>query len=251
MSYKNRLNIIIPLYNVEKWIGRCLKSVQGQNYSNFRCYVVNDISTDNTEQKILNQIKDDDRFVYISNKEKKYALKNIYDTIRDKEFDDESIVVLLDGDDCFASPTVLTKVNQTYNNKDCWVTYGSYVEFPSMKKGLFSQKIPQKIIESCSYRKEPWMSSHLRTFKVRLWRKIDKKDFLYSKTGKFVKAAWDLAFMFPMLEMSGNRAEYIPDIMYFYNRENPLNEDKVNHGLQLDEEKEMRSRKSYELLENI
>ena len=91
MSYKNRLNIIIPLYNVEKWIGRCLKSVQGQNYSNFRCYVVNDISTDNTDQKILNQIKDDDRFVYINNKEKKYALKNIYDTIKDEEFDDENI----------------------------------------------------------------------------------------------------------------------------------------------------------------
>ena len=232
MSYKNRLNVIIPLYNVEKWIGRCLKSVQGQDYSNFRCYVVNDISTDDTEKKILKQIKDDDRFVYISNKEKKYALKNIYDTIKNKKFEDESIVVLLDGDDWFASPSVLSKVNQTYNDKGCWVTYGSYVEFPSMKKGVFSQKIPQKTIENKSYRSEPWRSSHLRTFKVKLWRKIKDQDFLYSKTGKFVKAAWDLAFMFPMLEMSGNRAEYIPDIMYFYNRENPLNEDKVNHSLQ-------------------
>ena len=251
MSYKNRLNIIIPLYNVEKWIGRCLKSVQGQNYSNFRCYVVNDISTDNTDQKILNQIKDDDRFVYINNKEKKYALKNIYDTIKDEEFDDENIVVLLDGDDWFASPSVLSKVNQTYNDKKCWVTYGSYVEFPSMKKGAFSQKIPQRTIKNKSYRSEPWRSSHLRTFKVKLWRKIEDQDFLCSKTGKFVKAAWDLAFMFPMLEMSGSRAEYIPDIMYFYNRENPLNEDKVNHSLQLGEEAEMRSRESYDLLESI
>ena len=57
--------------------------------------------------------------------------------------------------------------------------------------------------------------------------------------------------MFPMLEMSGSRAEYIPDIMYFYNRENPLNEDKVNHSLQLGEEAEMRSRESYDLLESI
>ena len=224
---------------------------QGKDYSNFRCYVVNDISTDDTEKKILKQIKDDDRFVYISNKEKKYALKNIYDTIKNKKFEDESIVVLLDGDDWFASPSVLSKVNQTYNDKGCWVTYGSYVEFPSMKKGVFSQKIPQKTIENKSYRSEPWRSSHLRTFKVKLWRKIKDQDFLYSKTGKFVKAAWDLAFMFPMLEMSGNRAEYIPDIMYFYNRENPLNEDKVNHSLQLGEETEMRSRKSYDLLESI
>lgn len=248
---KNNIKVVVPIFNAEDWIEKCIKSIKAQQYSNFQCYLVNDISTDKTEDKINKHIHNDKRFIYIKNVEKKYALKNIYDTIKDYNFNDEDIVVLLDGDDWFASPSVLSKVNQTYNDKGCWVTYGSYVEFPSMKKGVFSKKIPQKTIENKSYRSEPWRSSHLRTFKVKLWRKIKDQDFLYSKTGKFVKAAWDLAFMFPMLEMSGNRAEYIPDIMYFYNRDNPLNEDKVNHDLQLGEEAEMRSRESYDLLENI
>jgi len=248
---ENKIKIIVPFFNTSKWIKKNILSIKNQKYDNFMCYLVDDMSTDDTRGQAQKIINNDKRFIYIKNTEKKYALKNIYDTIKDYNFNDEDIVVLLDGDDWLASSSVLSKVNKTYNDKGCWVTYGSYVEFPSMKKGTFSQKIPQKMIQDKSYRSESWRSSHLRTFKVKLWRKIKDQDFLYSKTGKFIKAAWDLAFMFPMLEMSGDKAEYIPDIMYFYNRENPLNEDKVDHNLQLGEEAEVRSRKSYDLLESI
>jgi len=33
------------------------------------------------------------------------------------------------------------------------------------------------------------------------WKKIAKEDLMYE--GKFFEMAWDLAFMFPMLEMAG------------------------------------------------
>jgi hypothetical protein len=43
----------------------------------------------------------------------------------------------------------------------------------------------------------------------------------------------DQAFMYPMLEMAGNkRAKFTPFINYVYNCANPLNETKVNHGKQ-------------------
>lgn len=247
----SEIKIVVPIFNAERWIEKCIKSIKAQQYSNFECYLVNDVSTDKTKEKINKYICNDDRFVYVENVEKKYALKNIYDTIKDYNFHNEDIVVLLDGDDWFASPLVLTKISEIYKKESCWMTYGSYVEYPSMKKGRFSQKIPQTTIDNSSYRTEQWRSSHLRTFKVKLWNKIKKEDFLYSKTGKFVKAAWDLAFMFPMLEMSAHKAKYVSDILYFYNRENPLNEDKINHNIQLSEESEIRSRKKYERLEEI
>ena len=72
----------------------------------------------------------------------------------------------------------------------------------------------------------------------------------FSKTEKFYKAAWDLAFVFPLLEMAGKKAKYIKDILYVYNRQNPLNEDKINHKLQLSEEHEIRQKEKYILLEN-
>ena len=65
------------------------------------------------------------------------------------------------------------------------------------------------------------------------------------QTNRFVKAAWDLAFMFPMLEMSGDNAKYIKEILYVYNRTNPLNEDKINHNIQLGEESIIRKKEKY------
>ena len=38
--------------------------------------------------------------------------------------------------------------------------------------------------------------------------------------------AYDQAIMLPLLEMSGERASFIPEILHVYNKENPLNLDK-------------------------
>ena len=89
------------------------------------------------------------------------------------------------------------------------------------------------------------MASHLRTFKHHIWNKIDVND-LKDGSGKFYQMTWDYAFMLPMLEMSGKRHRYIDDVLYIYNRTNPLNDDKVNHSMQLQFEREIRGKDKYE-----
>ena len=42
------VSIIIPVYNVEKYLQRCLESVLAQTYSNFEVILINDGSTDNS-----------------------------------------------------------------------------------------------------------------------------------------------------------------------------------------------------------
>ena len=66
---------------------------------------------------------------------------------------------------------------------------------------------------------------------------------------KFYPKCGDLPVIFPMLEMSGQRAHYIERIMHIYNRTNPANEDKVNHQLQLSIESEIRKKPKYDLIE--
>ncbi len=64
---KNKLvSIIIPLYNNEKFIGKCLYSAINQLYENIEIIVVNDGSTDKSESIVKKYMKDDDRIKLIS-----------------------------------------------------------------------------------------------------------------------------------------------------------------------------------------
>ena len=42
------ISIVIAMYNVEKYIGECLKSIFAQTLKNFEVIVVDDYSTDNS-----------------------------------------------------------------------------------------------------------------------------------------------------------------------------------------------------------
>ena len=51
------VSVIIPVYNVEKYLNECLDSVLTQPISNFEVICVNDGSTDNS-RAILQEFKD-------------------------------------------------------------------------------------------------------------------------------------------------------------------------------------------------
>ena len=240
----NKFIIVVPFYNVEKWVKKCIKSIIFQDYENYECYLVDDISTDNSYEIAENLILNDKRFHLIKNETKKFALKNIYEAIQLSGNSPEDVIVTLDGDDFFATKTVLSKLNNIYKDYNCLMTYGSYIEYPSMQKGNFCKQIASSTIKDNSYRENPWVSSHLRTFKRSLWDQIEISDLKDDK-GEFYRMTWDLAFMFPMLEMAGPLAMHIPEILYVYNRENPNNDDKINHQLQLQTEQKIRNKKRY------
>lgn len=54
--------VIITAYNIEKYICDCIKSVQNQSFSDFKCIIVDDGSSDKTASVIADSIKNDSRF---------------------------------------------------------------------------------------------------------------------------------------------------------------------------------------------
>ena len=42
----NLISVIVPIYNVEKYLDRCIKSIINQSYTNLEIILVNDGSTD-------------------------------------------------------------------------------------------------------------------------------------------------------------------------------------------------------------
>ena len=51
-----KFSIIIPVYNVEQYIEKCLDSVFNQTYKNFEVIVVNDGTEDNSIDIIKNMM---------------------------------------------------------------------------------------------------------------------------------------------------------------------------------------------------
>jgi glycosyltransferase involved in cell wall biosynthesis len=56
------VTICIPVYNGDKFIEELLESIKKQTYTNFKCHIVNNASTDQTKTITEKCIADDDRF---------------------------------------------------------------------------------------------------------------------------------------------------------------------------------------------
>ncbi|MDD7558162.1 MAG: glycosyltransferase family 2 protein [Porphyromonas somerae] len=58
------LSIIIPIYNTDKYLDECFESIVAQTYQNWEAILINDGSTDNSEEICLMWVKKDPRFQY-------------------------------------------------------------------------------------------------------------------------------------------------------------------------------------------
>jgi len=244
---KNKIIIISPFRNCEKWIRACTRSVLVQKYDNYEAYFIDDCSSDKTLSILKEELSGKDGVRCIANEDRKYKLASLRDTINSITLDDEDIITILDGDDWYYSDNVLSILNEAYNTNKCLVTYGSYVEHPSGIRGKFSKRLPSEIVKNRAYRDYVWSTSHLFSFKAKLWNGLNEQDFR-DASGEYFKFATDVALIFPLLEMAGENIHFIEDPLYVYNTTNPLNEHKVDHVHQLRVERHVRSLAKKEVL---
>ncbi len=61
MRYGDLISVIVPVYNVEKYLKKCITSILNQTYSNLEIVIVNDGSTDNSTEIIEELKKTDSR----------------------------------------------------------------------------------------------------------------------------------------------------------------------------------------------
>jgi glycosyltransferase involved in cell wall biosynthesis len=238
--------VIITSYNNKNWYARNLQSVLSQNYANFRVFYTDDFSPDGTGDLVEEYLIDNDldKKVYLTkNTIRRGSLHNTYTMIQ--LCDDDTIIVNLDGDDWFPDNDILTRINNIYSSNEIWLTYGQFQTHPTGEKG-WASPMPQQIVESNSFRLYTGLPTHLRTFYAWLFKEIKLEDLLY--LGKFHTTVPDMAIMFPMIEMAGERHQFISDIMYIYNEENPLSEHHINRQLQINTLENLKLKKPYNRL---
>ena len=68
-------SIIIPVYNTEKYLSRCLDSVVNQTFKDIEIIIVNDASQGNCKEIVKEYLKKDNRIKYIEHNENKSLLQ--------------------------------------------------------------------------------------------------------------------------------------------------------------------------------
>lgn len=233
--------IIIPVYNAEKYIGKCLESVRRQTYKGYEVVVINDASTDSTMDAILPYLHMEDfKCSLISNSQNMGACANFVAGVSASNPQDEDVICMLDGDDWLATPSALDIVADAYGSDEKpLMTYGQF-KMSSGQVG-WCRDFPPEVVEKRLYRVSPWVSSHMRTCKYKLW-KLLTKEMLTDSSGQYFGVGCDVAIMLPLLEMSGGRHKCIDSVIYVYNTENPLSDFRIKNGRQRAVEAEIRSR---------
>mgnify|MGYP001167580740 FL=1 len=234
-------NIVVPVFNSEKYIERCLNSIAKQSHQRFQVQVVDDCSSDSSYEIAASICEKNKNFKILRNNRRIGALNNIFNLLHTKiKEPSKTIDVIIDGDDYLYRSDVLNIIEEKYIKKDCLITHGSHIS----SKGVQGKKYPRFIREFNLFRKYFWYASHLKTFRHDLWLAINPQDFL-NKDREYFSVASDLAIMFPMLEMAGNRQEFISEILYSYNDNNPISDHKIRRKEQILSAKEIRRKKRY------
>jgi|TARA_R110000782_G_scaffold175956_1_gene267069 glycosyltransferase involved in cell wall biosynthesis len=245
----NKFLIIMPLYNVEKWVGLALNILKLQTHENFRCIIVNDCSTDNTEKIINFNIKDDSRFHLINNNQQNGSqLSNGLSALDFANPHEEEIIIFHDGDDWLSSTQVLEYLDSIYNSYGCWMTYGNWSRHPEFETGEHMLlDIPNQIdTDPYGYRKFPFIYTHLRTSKAFLWDKLNRKDLIDPITQNYFRSASDVAVQLPFIEMCGkSKSHRILEPLLVLNRSNPESVAVKRLKEQKDNEQYIRNLKPY------
>lgn len=238
------LKIIIPSYNSVKWLKKTLNSVQMQTYRNFDVCIIDDASTEQGQQEIILEYCKKWAWKSILRVNNQGALANIVDGIKLLKPSDEDIILLLDGDDWLYNNSVFLKIVNTYSRDAIHLTYGQFITYPRWQLGLCTP-MGEELLRKKNFREMPFSFSHLRTFKFKVWKQICEDDFK-DESGHYFKTAWDLAIMYPLLEMTGGEGcKFIRDILYVYNMDNPLNDCVAHTKLQADTAASIRKKKPY------
>ena len=88
-----KIIVLTTAFNCEKWIDKCLQSIQNQTFTNFECYILDDLSKDNTSRAAEKIAEKDNRFIVVNNTKKLYQPGNYDQILRSSKVADDDIAI--------------------------------------------------------------------------------------------------------------------------------------------------------------
>ncbi len=217
-----KVSVIIPIYNAEKYLVRCLNSAINQTLQDIEIIAVNDCSKDNSLEIIQNYTKKDTRIKVINNETNKGEGATRNAGLKEAQ---GKYIVFLDSDD-------------ELDLKFCEKLYAKVQSNEDIIFGNCLRKIENKE-DYIDVNKLTVENDNILYFCGYLWTNAYKKELLDKFSIKFtpnVPLAADLLFINNVLEHA-KTFSYAKNAIYIYHRRldsmngEVLSDEKINSGL--------------------
>lgn len=207
----NNVSIILPCYNVEDYIDRCIKSILDQSYSKFELIIINDGSTDSTANKIKYWEVTDDRIRVIKTENKGQGnARNI--GIKESKGD---YITFVDSDDWVSKDYLRNLINGILSGASIAISNRNIV------KNI--NKLSDEIITNTLGTKKITHMDTLNAFEkvlyqkpdCEVWGKMFPKDFFRDISFPINTYYEDMVITFELLAKA-KKIAYIDSYDYFY-----------------------------------
>ena len=199
------LTIVIPVYNVEKYIYDCLESVRKQTYKDFNVIIVDDGSTDNSINIAKEICNKDNRFKIISKKNgglsdaRNYGLNYV----------ETKYVTFLDSDDFINTNTYEKLINNLETNDNDIVVADIEYYYTNINNNFILKGLNTKV--SNDINKQSLLSPMFA------WNKVYKLEYFKSINQLYPIGLWyeDIPVT-TLLFTNTNKIGYVEEVLYYY-----------------------------------
>ena len=169
-----KITVIVPVYNVEHYLDKCLDSVIKQTYKNIEIIVVNDGSTDNSGEICQEYAQKDNRIVYIE--KENGGLSDARNAGLDQMT--ESYVTFVDSDDWIEQDYVET-LYQKITEYQADIAIGNYYSFDEERSvflfHILGDSYYEKAHDNVSIFENLYENQEMRSFAlISAWGKLYK-----------------------------------------------------------------------------
>ncbi|HIF9351673.1 TPA: glycosyltransferase family 2 protein [Photobacterium damselae] len=209
----NKVSIIIPIYNLESYIKSCLDSLLSQTYTNLEIILINDGSTDKSDEIVKEYSKLDNRIKYktienggVTNARKiGFGLASGY------------YIMFVDGDDTLPL-SAIENMLKYFDNDKVDIVISSFEQIGEDGEHIYDDKYQNKCLNKLGY-----INFVLgNKYEGVLWGRIFKKEIIcesYFDIPKDIYLRED-SIMNMRISMKMNKSILCNDIGYSYRRRN-------------------------------
>lgn len=206
------ISIIVPVYNIEAYLPKCLETIAAQTYNNLEIIVIDDGSTDNSGNICDAFAEKDDRAIVIHQfNQGQWMARNTGKTIAHGKY-----IMFVDGDDYLHLDAVKLLYFAIRQNNDYGLAFANY---------KVTYQSNEDIINRIDYQQLEWtqydlMSKLLIDYSVErslkpVWNKLYKRELIDNYFFQPYPIAEDFDFNIRVF-MQIPKAIYIRQVLYFY-----------------------------------